>query len=115
MNKKMMVWALALGCLVTVTGVAGAASKKAASAPECKVESVEGSKVVLDCAATGKNLVAGATVTLKVKAAAAAKPAVAPAKPAAEATPPAATTPATPAEPATPAKPVHKKKKIEGC
>lgn len=118
MRKKMMIWALAMGCLVATTGLASAATKKAAPA-ECKVESVEGAKVVLNCGEAGKELAAGATVTLKVKAAAAAKPATTapaePAKPAATA-PTKPAEPATPATPATPAKPAKPaKKKIEGC
>jgi len=113
---------MVLGCFVFNAGVAGAVTKKAAPA-ECKVESVEGAKVILNCAEAGKELAAGATVTLKMKKAAIAaeKPAVAPAKAepakAAESAKPAATAPVKPAEPATPAAPAKpaSKKKIEGC
>lgn len=113
MRKKMMMWSVVLGCCALIAGTAEAAAKKAAPV-ECKVESVEGTKVLLNCAEAGKDLTAGGTVTLKVKAAAAAeKPAAAPAKPAATA-PAKPAEPATPAVPATPAKPAGKKK-VEGC
>lgn len=123
--KKMMVWAMVVGCFVLTAGAANAVAKKSDLA-ECKVESVEGTKVVLNCTTVGKEITAGAVVSMKiakVKAAAEkpaatepAKPAEA-AKPAEPAKPAAAPAPAKAAEPAAPAAPAKPapKKKIEGC
>lgn len=59
MNKKMVTWVMAMGFVLSSIGAGYAATV------DCKVESVDGSRVVLNCSDDAGKIVNGTTVTVK--------------------------------------------------